>query len=159
MRRKTLAWACIPLSLAGSAMADTVTVRHDAGGDLGLYEVRLGVYEELGIQVRIDGVCASACTILTRLPARQICATRRAELRFHRTRSAPAVTVTPELVDHENSRLLSLYPAGIRAWIGTHGGLTDRFLTMPSETVAQYLRPCPPDTRSVLARGGIESGH
>lgn len=126
------------------ASAETVTIRGDAGGDPGFYEVRLGVYGSLGIKVRIDGICASACTILTRLPAQLVCATHRAELRFHKIRPAPDTVVSAARLDSENKRFLGLYPDGIQAWIMRNGGLTDKLLTMPPETVMRYLAPCPP---------------
>jgi hypothetical protein len=139
--------------LPTSGYAETVTIQRDMGGDLGLYEVRLGVYASLGIKVRIDGVCASACTILTRLPANLVCATQKAELHFHKTRASGSANVSAARLEQENSRLLALYPSGIRTWINIRGGLTDEILTMPPQAVSHYLRSCPPDTGSVIATG------
>jgi hypothetical protein len=141
----------LALLAPSAASGETVTVRDDMGGDLGLYEVRLGVYRSLGIKVRIDGVCASACTILTRLPAGQICATERAELRFHKVRPADADLVSAEMLQRENARLLDLYPAGIRAWIGSRGGLSEDILAMPAHAVAHTIGSCEPDDSAHIA--------
>ena len=156
MKWAALFWAFFLMFVPGSGNAETVTIRNDTGGDLGFYEVRLGVYESLGIKVRIDGICASACTILTRLPSNLICATERAELRFHKIRAVSTATVPQASVDRENSRLLALYPAGIQSWIGRHGGLTDEILAMRPGAVAHYLRPCLPDAGSVIANTGYQ---
>jgi hypothetical protein len=141
----------LALLIPSASSAESVTIRQDNGGDLGFYEVRLGVYEALGIKVRIDGVCASACTILTRLPSHQICATERAELRFHKIRPARADSIPADVLRTENARLLTLYPSGIRNWIATHGGLTDAILAMPSHAVAHNIGRCLPDDGSTVA--------
>lgn len=135
-----------------ASRAETVVVRDDMGGDLGLYEVRLGVYRSLGIKVRIDGACASACTILTQLPPDQVCATERAELLFHRIRLQGFGTSDPAGLERENARLVESYPAAIRAWIGSHGGLTDSLLAMPPHAVAHAIGRCGPDGEAVAAR-------
>ena len=157
MKWAAMFWASFLLLVPGSGNAETITIRNDIGGDLGFYEVRLGVYESLGIKVRIDGICASACTILTRLPSNLICATERAELRFHKIRPVSTATVSQASVDRENSRLLALYPAEIQSWIGTHGGLTDEILAMHPRAIAHYLRPCLPDAGSVIANTGYQT--
>jgi hypothetical protein len=141
----------LALLTPSASHAESVTIQDDNGGDLGFYEVRLGVYEALGIKVRIDGVCASACTILTRLPRNQICATERAELRFHKIRPAKPDIVTADRLRTENARLLTLYPAGIRAWIASHGGLSDEILAMPAHAVSHNIGRCPPDAGSTVA--------
>jgi hypothetical protein len=135
-----------------ASRAETIVVSDDMGGDLGLYEVRLGVYRALGIKVRIDGTCASACTILTQLPADQICATGRARLLFHRIRHQGGSAPDPTRLERENARLVESYPAAIRAWIGSHGGLTDRLLAMPPHAVAHALGRCGPGGAAVAIR-------
>lgn len=125
----------------------TIHIRHDTGGDLGLYMVKVAVVKELGLNVVIDGVCASACTLLTAVPPSQICVTRRARLHFHRARLARPVRGGAALVRTANEDMLNTYPAGIRAWIGRHGGLTDRMLRMGPQDVATFLPLC--DSRPV----------
>jgi len=141
----------LALLMPAAGQAETITIRNDPGGDLGFYEVRLGVYRELGIKVRLDGICASACTILTRLPRHQICATERAELRFHKIRSANADTVTQAMLAHENDRLMALYPAGIRAWIHARGGLSATMLAMPADAVTRTMARCLPEGGGAVA--------
>lgn len=142
----------LALSVPAASHAETIVVGDDMGGDVGLYEIRLGVYRSLGIKVRIDGACASACTILTRLPANQVCATDRGRLLFHRIRPAGGAAVAAGRVDAENARLLRSYPVEIRAWIESHGGLTDRLLDMPPQALANAIGRCPSDTATVAIR-------
>ena len=151
MMRLGAAIVLLALLAPSASRAETVTIQHDNGGDLGFYEVRLGVYQALGIKVRIDGVCASACTILTRLPRNQICATDRAELRFHKIRPVRPDSIPANVLQQENTRLLDLYPAGIQSWIAVHGGLTDAILAMPAHAVAHNVGRCPPQDASTVA--------
>lgn len=146
--------AVFALALAApvASHAETIVVRDDAGGDLGLYEVRLGVYRSLGINVRIDGTCASACTILTQLPADQVCATGRAMLLFHRIRHQGGGAQDTARLARENTRLVESYPAAIRAWIESHGGLTDSLIAMPPHAVAHAIGKCGPDGADVAVR-------
>ena len=142
----------LALGVPAASHAETIIVGDDMGGDLGIYEVRLGVYRSLGIKVRIDGACASACTILTQLPADQVCATERGRLLLHRIRPAGGATVAAVRVDAENARLLRSYPDEIRAWIESHGGLTDRLLDMPPRALANAIGRCSSDTATVAVR-------
>jgi hypothetical protein len=142
----------LALCVQSSSHAETIVVGDDMGGDLGLYEVRLGVYRSLGIKIRIDGACASACTILTQLPASQICATKRGRLLLHRIRPASGVAVDSSRIDDENVRLLSSYPEKIRTWIENHGGLTDRLLDMPPQALANAIGPCSTDAATVAVQ-------
>ena len=136
--------AAIMASLAASAPAAerTIHIRHDTGGDLRLYQIKARVARELNLNVVIDGLCASACTVLIQLPRAQICATRRAELRFHRVRLAKPVRNGAALLRHANQELMRSYPPGIRNWINRRGGLTDRSLRMKPTEVARYIRTC-----------------
>lgn len=142
----------LALWVPSASHAETIVVGDDMGGDLGLYEVRLGVYRSLGIKVRIDGACASACTILTRLPVDQVCATKRGRLLLHRIRPAGGAAVAPGRIDDENVRLLNSYPDGIRTWIESHGGLTDRLLDMPPQALAKAIGRCSTDAATVAVR-------
>ncbi len=146
--------AVLALALASpvASHAETIVVSGDTGGDLGLYEVRLGVYRSLGIKVRIDGTCASACTILTQLPADQVCATGRAMLLFHRIRHQDGGAQDTARLARENTRLVESYPAAIRAWIESHGGLTDSLIAMPPHAVAHAIGKCGPDGADVAVR-------
>jgi hypothetical protein len=38
--------------------------------------------------------------------------------------------------------MLASYPSGVRNWIESHGGLTDRMLQMGSADVLRFMRRC-----------------
>jgi len=125
------------------AGARTIHIRHDTGGDVALYRIKAQVATDLGIRVVIDGLCASACTLLTGVPHDQVCVTGRARLHFHRARLARPLEHGVALLRTVNDEMMDSYPPGIRDWIRRHGGLTERMLEMPPAEVARHFRPCP----------------
>ncbi len=140
----------LPAMLAASILAPaasfaedrTIYVRHDPGGDLGLYQVKAQVVRELNLKVVIDGVCASACTMLIGVPSTQVCVTKRAKLRFHRARLKKHVPNGRAILREANRMMLASYPAGVRNWIQQRGGLTDKMLTMESADVMRLFHKC-----------------
>lgn len=132
-------------SLVAPAIASetTIHIRHDKGGDLRLYQIKARVARELKLNVIIDGLCASACTVLVQLPRSQVCATARAELGFHRVRLAKPVDNGAARLRRANHELMRSYPVGIRNWIERRGGLSDRLLKMKSAEVMRHIRRCP----------------
>jgi hypothetical protein len=111
-------------------LADTNTshavgrIANDRGGQIGRYVDRFEKLRASGQTIIIDGLCASACTIvLGAIPYDRICVTPNANLAFHaawdfgrRGRAIP----NPEAT----SDLFSMYPAPVRRWIASRGGLT-----------------------------------
>jgi len=104
--------------------------------------------------VIIDGLCASACTILlSELPRDKICVTSRAMLGFHaawnfgpngRTFTDPEATLM----------LYSTYPTPVRRWIARRGGLRSHIIFLSGKPLQAMYRPCGPTTakRSAIAR-------
>lgn len=70
--------ACCAPALAGG-----YTITFDGGGLLEDYVDRFNAIRLSGGTVRIDGMCLSACTLVTMLPAASICITPYAALGFH----------------------------------------------------------------------------
>jgi ClpP class serine protease len=75
----------VVLILASARASDAaVRIADDPGGRIGKY---VEMYERLRASrqtVIIDGLCASACTIvLSEIPANRICVTSQAKLAFH----------------------------------------------------------------------------
>jgi hypothetical protein len=102
-------------------------------------------YERLrvsGENVVIDGLCASACTIvLAALPRERICVTSHAALGFHAAWdfSDEGRTVT----NPEATRILySLYPAPVRRWIRRRGGLTSRTIFLSGRQLLAMYPSC-----------------
>ncbi len=135
----------------GSSQA-LVRITDDRGGRIGTY---VDKYQELrtsGDTVMIDGLCASACTIvLGAVPANRICVTSRANLGFHAAwdfgNNGQAVT------NAEATRMLySMYPSPIRRWIASHGGLTPRMLFLHGRQLTTMFKPCYMDAQASTAR-------
>ncbi|RPE62924.1 hypothetical protein EDD53_2963 [Pacificibacter maritimus] len=63
-------------------------IRNDAGGNVSRYLMDVGTAAAFGKAVKIDGWCASACTLYLGSP--YTCVTRRATLAFHAPRGGSA---------------------------------------------------------------------
>ena len=90
----------------------------------------------------IDGLCASACTIvLGTVSPDRICVTPRAQLGFHAAWDfgAHGQAVT----NREATRiLLSMYPPNVRRWINQRGGLKARMVFLSGAELGRMYRPC-----------------
>lgn len=131
------------LLLAGVGTSHALMrISDDRGGRIGTY---LDKYQELRGStetVAIDGLCASACTIvLGALPPDRICVTSRANLGFH---AAWDVGARGEAVTNaEATRMLySMYPAKIRRWIAQRGGLKAQMIFLRGRQLNSMYRPC-----------------
>jgi hypothetical protein len=127
-------------------------ITDDRGGRIGTY---VDKYQELrtsGDTVMIDGLCASACTIvLGAVPPNRICVTSRANLGFHAAwdfgSNGQAVT------NSEATRMLyAMYPSPIRRWIASHGGLTPRMLFLHGRQLTTLYKPCYMDAQASATR-------
>src|ERR1043165_2179958 len=115
------------LSGVGASQA-VVRIADDRGGRIGTYVDKYQGLRSSGEYVIIDGLCASACTIvLGALPHDKICVTSHANLGFHAAwdfgSNGRAIT-NPEATQ----MLYSMYPSEVRRWIAKRGGLTPRMI-------------------------------
>jgi hypothetical protein len=128
-----------------------VRIAEDRGGRIGTY---VDKYEDLrssGEAVIIDGLCASACTIvLGAVPHDRICVTSKANLGFHAAwdfgSDGRAVT-NPEATQ----MLYSMYPSEVRHWIARRGGLTPHMLFLHGRQLMSMYRPCYMDAQASSA--------
>jgi hypothetical protein len=95
-----------------------------------------------GETVIIDGLCASACTIvLGAVPHDRICVTSHANLGFHAAwdfgANGRAVT-NPEATQ----MLYSMYPTPVRKWITARGGLKPRMIFLRGKQLQAMYKPC-----------------
>src|SRR6202049_2575587 len=117
------------LLLAGVGASHAVVgSAEDSVGRIGTYVDRYQDLRSSGETVIIDGLCASACTIvLGAVPHDKICVTSNANLGFHAAwdfgANGRAVT-NPEATQ----MLYSMYPSAVRHWISQRGGLTPRMI-------------------------------
>ena len=119
-----------------------VRILASPGGQVGPF---LDLFEQVrasGERVVIDGPCLSACTlVLSSVPNERICVTRRAVLGFHAARSIDRRGRTyaePEA----SSEVLAAYPAPVRGWIISRGGLTSRLLLLRGRELAAIYPRC-----------------
>jgi len=135
-----LAAGVLLASIAASHAA--VRITEDRGGRIGTYVDRFQDLRSSGEQVVIDGLCASACTIvLGAVPHDRICVTSRASLGFHAAWDfgANGRVVT----NREATRMLyAMYPPPVRRWISRRGGLTRHMIFLDGAQLASMYRPC-----------------
>ncbi len=123
-----------------SSFAD-MRIRDDMGGSLGKYFRTFTAIRDSGERVIIDGNCYSACTLVTIIPKERICVTRRAALGFHA--GWVEHDIGGRAVSAEGTRLLyQLYPATIRNWIDTHGGLGVRMIVLKGRDLTALYALC-----------------
>jgi len=129
------------LAIVGSGHA-AVRIVNDRGGQIGEYLYKYRELRASGQMVMIDGLCASACTIvLGAISPDKICVTSNATLGFHaafdfagngRTVTNPEATWL----------LYSGYPSRVRRWISRRGGLTPRMIFLHGRQLQAMYRPC-----------------
>lgn len=133
----------VVLLIAGMGASHAVVrIADDRGGRIGTYVDRYQGLRSSGEYVIIDGLCASACTIvLGAIPHDKICVTSHATLGFHAAwdfgANGRAVT-NPEATQ----MLYSMYPSQIRRWIAHRGGLTPRMIFLHGRQLQAMYRPC-----------------
>jgi hypothetical protein len=134
--------AAIVLIVTVSEASSAIRISNDRGGRIATYVIKYQRLASSGESVIIDGLCASACTIvLGELPRNRICVTSRATLGFHaawnygpngRTFTDPEATLM----------LYSTYPAPVRRWIARRGGLTSHIMFLSGKPLQAMYRPC-----------------
>ncbi|CCD91339.1 conserved exported hypothetical protein [Bradyrhizobium sp. ORS 375] len=135
------------LSGVGASQA-VVRIADDRGGRIGTYVDKYQGLRSSGEYVIIDGLCASACTIvLGAVPHDKICVTSHANLGFHAAwdfgANGRAVT-NPEATQ----MLYSMYPSQIRRWISQRGGLTPRMIFLKGKELQAMYKPCYMDAQA-----------
>lgn len=131
------------LLLAGmGASRAVVRIADDRGGKIGVYVDKYQDLRTSGETVIIDGLCASACTIvLGKVPHDRICVTSHATLGFHAAwdygdngRPVP----NPEATH----MLYLMYPPAVRKWITDRGGLTRHMIFLRGKQLQALYKPC-----------------
>jgi hypothetical protein len=131
------------LLLAGvGASHAVVRIGEDRGGRIGTYVDRYQGLRSSGETVIIDGLCASACTIVLGAVAHdKICVTSHANLGFHAAwdfgANGRAVT-NPEATQ----MLYAMYPSAVKRWIAQRGGLTPHMIFLRGKQLMSMYKPC-----------------
>lgn len=140
--------AAILLVAGVGASHAVVRIADDRGGRIGTYVDKYQGLRSSGETVVIDGLCASACTIvLGAVPHDRICVTPNATLGFHAAwdmgNNGRAIT------NREATKMLySMYPSNIRRWIAKRGGLKPQMVFLRGPQLASMYKPCYMDARA-----------
>lgn len=142
MRIATCFAALVLLLAATASSFAAVMIVDDRGGRIGTYIDKFEGIRNSGETVVIDGLCASACTIvLGAVPPERICVTPRAHLGFHAAWDAgPDGAPVPNSV--ATNMLFSMYPETVQRWIDHHGGLTPTMIFLQGDELSQMYKPC-----------------
>jgi hypothetical protein len=148
MKFMTGVLAAVLLLVGVGASHAVVRIGEDRGGRIGTYVDRYQDVRSSGEMVIIDGLCASACTIvLGAIPHDKICVTSHAALGFHAAwdmdDSGRAIT-NPEATH----MLYSMYPPPVKKWINQRGGLTQRMIYLRGKELQNMYHPCFLDARA-----------
>jgi hypothetical protein len=141
------------LLLAGMGASHAVVrIAEDRGGRIGTYVDKYQGLRSSGETVIIDGLCASACTIvLGAVPHDKICVTSNASLGFHAAwdfgANGRAIT-NPEATQ----MLYLMYPSPVRRWIAQRGGLTPHMIFLRGKQLMTMYRPCYLDAQASAPR-------
>jgi hypothetical protein len=122
----------------------TIRIVEDRGGLIETYVSKFERLRASGESVIIDGLCASACTmVLAAVQPDKICVTSRAALGFH-----AAYQFTPNgrtVADPEATTMLyAMYPAPVKRWIVARGGLTPHMIFLRGRPLQAMYQPCSP---------------
>ncbi len=139
--------AVLLLSGIGASHA-VIRISEDRGGRIGTYVDKYQGLKGSGETVMIDGLCASACTIvLGAVPHDKICVTSRANLGFHAAWDFGAGG--RPVTNREATRMLyEMYPSTIRSWISRRGGLKQRMIFLRGRELTSMYRPCYMDAQA-----------
>ena len=143
--------AVLLLASVGASQA-VVRIADDRGGRIGTYVDKYQGLRTSGEAVIIDGLCASACTIvLGAVPHDKICVTSAAPLGFHAAwdfgANGRAVT-NPEATQ----MLYSMYPSAVRHWISRRGGLTPKMIFLRGRELQALYKPCYLDAQASTSK-------
>ena len=140
--------AAVVLLSGISASQALVRISEDRGGRIGTYVDKYQGLRSSGETVVIDGLCASACTIvLGAVSPDKICVTPRANLGFHAAwdvgSDGRAVT------NREATQMLyGMYPSQVRRWIASRGGLTPNMIFLRGKQLTGMYKPCYMDAQA-----------
>jgi hypothetical protein len=148
------------LLLAGMGASQAVVrIADDRGGRIGTYVDKYQDLRSSGETVIIDGLCASACTIvLGALPHDRICVTSHANLGFHAAwdfgADGRAIT-NPEATQ----MLYSMYPPPVKRWISQRGGLTPHMIFLRGRQLQSMYKPCFLDAQASAGKLPAPAAH
>jgi hypothetical protein len=156
MRLATGLLAAVLVLIGMTQSHAVVRIADDRGGRIGTYVDKYQGLRTSGEAVIIDGLCASACTIvLGAIPHDKICVTSHAMLGFHAAwdfgANGRAIT-NPEATQ----MLYSMYPSPVKRWIAARGGLTPHMIFLRGKELQALYKPCYLDAQASTTRTPVE---
>jgi hypothetical protein len=142
MRLATGLLLAVLLFLGMAPSHAVVRIADDRGGRIGTYVDKYNDLRASGQSVIIDGLCASACTILLgTIPSNRVCVTSHATLGFHAAwdfgSNGRAITNA-----EATQMLYAMYPPAVKRWINARGGLTPHMIFLRGKELQAIYRPC-----------------
>lgn len=108
-------------STMGPAQAATKVVDNDRGGSVSDRVNEIKRLRKSGTKIRIQGFCASACTLYLGLK-NQVCVTETATLAFHGPSTAtPGLMLPYDDFQRITAQMASYYPEPLRRWYMKEG--------------------------------------
>jgi len=128
---------------APTAASAEIRIVSDPGGEVSSYVRKYEAVRDSGERVVIDGPCLSACTLLTGIvPRSHVCVTERAVLGFHAASYYDDASRSLVPTREGSNVVMRLYPANIRGWINSHGGLTPRLIELRGRALTAMFSSC-----------------
>jgi hypothetical protein len=132
------------------------TVKNDGGGGVDDFESAIAYMVANNMQVRVDGYCASACTLLLAHKDLTICVTSNAVFMFHQPYASKDDEVSfkvTHVVGAEQIwklQFFKAYPDWVQAAINANGGVPSVYTTgstqdtfdMDIEKLVRYMNVC-----------------
>jgi hypothetical protein len=137
----SLVAAALLLADVGASHA-AIRIADDRGGQIGSYISKFRRLHSSGQSVVIDGLCASACTlVLGAVPRDKICVTSRATLGFH---AAYDFGVSGRTITNPEATMMlySTYPKPVQRWIDARGGLRPQIIFLHGKQLQAMYQPC-----------------
>ena len=134
--------AAIVLILTVSEASSAIRISNDRGGRIGTYVHKYQHLASSGESVIIDGLCASACTmVLGAVPHDKICVTSHAALGFH---AAYDFGINGRTFTNREATMMlySTYPTTVQRWIAARGGLTPQMIFLRGKQLQAMYQPC-----------------
>ena len=151
MRFRGLLLCAILLVSGASSATAAMRIAEDRGGQIGHYLQAFAMLRSSGENVVIDGNCLSACTlILGLIPRAKICATPRARFGFHAA-WMPDTDGHPVTSPMGTQALWNIYPAPVKRWINSHGGLSRKMIFLQGRDLGGIVASCEEPTHRAQA--------
>ena len=141
--KSSLCAVVMSLIAAPVARAEVVTIREDRGGPVVTYIDHVAQLSKSGAEVRIEGLCLSACTLY--LGAKNICIGEEAKLGFHGPASAFGGFPLPKPeFERLTKQMARHYPKPLRDWFMSTARyeLTDYYVVTGAEAIRMGVKRC-----------------